>query len=307
MSKIKDNYSGLSEDRKEKLKKAVGNGTKSWWANLSEEEKQEKIAKRVETFKRRYAKLPEDQRKEWYAKASDAQRAFYKTDDGKKSLAKKISKGVKTKANWTSQKRIEIGSKISEARNSFSDEKWAEISQKESESQKAVWRKLTKEEKAEKLALARKQVKKVVFQSKDGTLIKADSRWEESTYHLFQKLDVKFKYANVIEDNCWLDLGSRIWFPDFILKHRNLIIEVKGYYPAKVKFNDVILPAFLTSTNAKKYSLALCEFNPKLNRYKSLNEFLADLTWIHVAPKHEARYEKFVKLSSGPNYRKRRT
>lgn len=307
MGKGGNNYEGLSEGRKTKLKKAVSNGTKSYWANLSPEDKAAVIARRVETFKNRYYELSEEQRKEWYTKASDAQRAFYHTEEGKESLAKKISKGVETKANWTPQERSAIGDKVSDARNAFSDEKWADISQRESESQKAVWAKLSKKEKANKLALARKQVKKVVFEGKDGKLVKADSSWEVTTYQLLQKLKVGFKYANAMEDNCWLDLENRIWFPDFILNYRNLIIEVKGYYPAKVKFYETILPAFLTSKCANKYSLALCEFSPKLDRYNSLNDFLAELTWIHVAPKHDAKYEKFVKLSSSPSYRKRRT
>ena len=306
MVKGRDNYEGLSEDRKTKLKKAVSNGVKNYWANISAEEKADLIARRVETFKNRYAGLSEEQRKEWYTKASDAQRAFYQTEEGKESLANKISKGVETKANWTPQKRTKIGGRISDARNAFSDDKWADISQRESESQKAVWAKLSKEEKANKLALARKQVKKVVFAGKEGKLVKADSSWEVTTYQLLQKLKVGFKYANAMEDNCWLDLESRIWFPDFILTYRNLIIEVKGYYPAKVKFHETILPAFLASKCANRYSLALCEFSPKLDRYKSLNDFLAELTWIHVAPKHEVKYEKFVKLSSSST-RKRRT
>jgi len=302
-----DNYSSLSDERKVNLKKAVSQGSKNFWTNLSAEDKADIIARRVETFKNRYAQLSEEQRQEWYEKASNAQCAFYQTEKGKESLKKKIDKGVKTKNNWTPQKRAEFGSRVSKTRNSFSEEKWADISKRESESQKAVWNKLTKEEKAEKLALARKQVKKVVFIDKDNKEIKADSSWEVSAYKLLQKLGVGFKYANLIKDKCWLDLNSRIWFPDFILTYRNLIIEVKGYYPAKVIFNEKILPAFLTSKHAEKFSIALCEFNPNIDRYNSLNDFLADLTWVHVAPKHKVKYEKFVKLSSSPNYRKRRT
>ena len=307
MIKGGDNYSGLSEERKASFKKTVGQSTKNWWAKLSDSEKADVIARRTKTFKDRYANLSEEQRKNWYAKASKAQSDFYQTDEGKLSLTEKISKGVTTKSNWTPEEREKIGNKISEARNAFSDEKWLEITKKESESQKAVWAKLSKEEKAEKLALARQNVKKITFVGKNGSLVKADSSWEQSTYQLFQKLMVEFRYANTKEDNCWLDLGDRIWFPDFILNDRNLIIEVKGFYPAKVKFDEIILPAFLNSQNAEKYTLALCEFNPKIDRYTSLDEFFSDLNWVHVASDHVAEYEKFVRLSSSSTYRKRRT
>jgi hypothetical protein len=152
-------------------------------------------------------------------------------------------------------------------------------------------RNLTPSEKAEWLDKLRSDRSPEPFKSAAGVKIQAHSRWEISLFKLLEKLGVEFKYSN-LDTGTTLDLGICSWSPDFILKRRSLIIEVKGNHWPMRRFSKKTFPAFTKSAYADKYTVALLpkDIGPYVKDINSLEELLGHCVFVHVLPRYATRF-----------------
>lgn len=244
-------------------RRRMSEARKKFWEKKTPEQRSKITLKGVDTRENSEA---ENKRRE---NISKKMREFYATPEG--ILA--IKAGVNT---------------YTELRDARSPERINELSRQKSESTKAVWDNLTVAQRAARVEKVNGGFKKIRFEGKHGNFVRSDSRWERGVYKLLQELEIPFWFSNE-DSGCWFQLGSesepKLMFPDFILKYRKLIIEVKGYGPAWDKLSWQI-PAFI-ERYGKDYSYAICMFNPENHNYKSFDSFLKDLLWVHIAPKHK--------------------
>jgi len=248
-------------------RKKMSEARKKFWERKTPEQKSAIALKGTNT---RETSGTENKRRETISKRM---KDFYVTPEGKQA----------TQAGITTYK------KVREAR---SPERIAELSKQKSDTTKRVWGNLTVEQRADRSEKVNGSFKKIRFEGKNENIIRADSKWERGVYKLLQKLEIPFLFSNE-DKGCWFQLGSesepRLMFPDFILEN-HLIIEVKGYGPAWDKLVWQI-PEFI-KRYGDKYSYAICLFNPEDRpEYKSFDDFLKDLNWVHITPEHEKKWK----------------
>jgi len=105
----------------------------------------------------------------------------------------------------------------------------------------------------------------VKFKGKNGNFLYAHSKWERDMYKILAEAKINFKYSNEDDFKFKLSDGT-VWYPDFLLPRKKFIIEVKGW--RREKFNKKLKQ--FKKDYGKNYSVALCEFDPKLFNYKQI-------------------------------------
>jgi len=246
----------------------------------------EVIRRRAETYSRNYQAQPEEQKRARYKKASEAQQCYWKnlSPAAKKARTEKSRQHKKAMSAAT---RRAFGRKVSATKAAWSDERRALFIARNSEAQKRVWSALSEKDRVAWIRSANMGRRAYRFRRDDGVLVMAHSTWEEACYRTLRRLGVAFRYAN--EDGPAFKTGETHWLPDFVLKGRCLIIEVKGYGPSRRRFYTEQLPWFVQD-HGDEYSVALCERKLDPKKCSSLQDVLNCLTFVHVAPKHLNRY-----------------
>lgn len=138
------------------------------------------------------------------------------------------------------------------------------------------WRELTADER--QTEIRKRNIRgHIAFTSKHGIEIFAHSSWEQHMYETLQKLRVSFLYSN--EDDTAFNCGrGGMWFPDFILPRKRVIIEVKGIWR---KDFDRKLPHFVRRYG-KKYDVALCKRDVDPRLFSSFRDLDRVLDYVHV-------------------------
>lgn len=143
---------------------------------------------------------------------------------------------------------------------------------------KALSKTLRNKSPEELLAIHRKAIHSFHHVTRDvnGKEVRFNSSWELSLFNVLERLGVDFRYNDRV-----LNMGNFLWYPDFYLPDHKTYLEVKGYYKAVQRWNEVIQPALPRCKKLRKRSIYLVEFKCKEEGFPSLEALLAKCRLVH--------------------------
>jgi len=213
-----------------------------------------------------------DQMSTSHKKAWERKGDHYYSDEGRKRLAESTRKN-KTGIILSEDTKQLIGERSKEMWEQIKadPEKYENIKISFSKTAKKRFATMTDDEKSRWNFLHKFRC---TSQDENGIIIRHDSGWERSFYHLLNSFNVSFDYVNKHDTKILLTNGHP-WFPDFILRDRKIILDVKGYFRAKNKFHTKILP-YIPDKVKQDFSILTYEKNPIGKKYLTFEDILRD-------------------------------